>query len=307
MSPAPRWPTLFVVGAPKCGTTAVTRYLEAHPGCFMARRKDLHHFGADLDFRLQDGSRRPRSTPEAYRAHWAEAPDGALWAESSVWTLASTTAAAEIAATVPGARAVVLLRHPVDAMFALWTQLRLNGLGDEDVDDFEAALALEPLRAQGQRLPPGTPLPSALLYRQAVRFGAQLGRLQAALGPDHVHIIIQEEMRTDTAAAVRALYAFAGLDPDFVPPLRAVNTHKEVRSEGLRRLLRWMPAALKDALPGALRAPLRRLLRKANSTHAARPPMPPALRARLCAELAPEIAAVEAALGRPVPAWHRAG
>jgi cell division protease FtsH len=34
---------------------------------------------------------------------------------------------------------VALLRHPVDAMFALWTQLRLNALGDEDVDDFEAA------------------------------------------------------------------------------------------------------------------------------------------------------------------------
>lgn len=303
----PAYPRLFIVGAPKCGTTAVTRYLEAHPGCFMARRKDLHHFGADLDFRAPDGGPRPRMSAEAYLAHFAAAPTGVLLAESSVWTMSSRTAAAEIAAASPGAKAVALLRHPVDAMFALWTQLRLNALGDEDVDDFEAALALEPLRARGQRLPPGTPLPSALLYRQSVRFAEQLGRLQAALGAENVHVIIQEEMRADTASTVRALYAFAGLDPEIQPPLDAVNTHKEVRSEGLRRLLRWLPPGLKAALPSDLRLRLRKLLRKANSAHAARPPMAPALRARLSAELQPEVDAVEAILGRPIPAWRRAG
>ncbi|MFO0007717.1 MAG: sulfotransferase, partial [bacterium] len=31
-------PNLFIVGAPKCGTTALTRYLEAHPEVFVADR-----------------------------------------------------------------------------------------------------------------------------------------------------------------------------------------------------------------------------------------------------------------------------
>jgi hypothetical protein len=65
-----------VVGAPKCGTTAVTRYLEAHPGCFMARRKDLHHFGADLAFRSPDGSSCSYDYAYSYSLNGSVGPDG---------------------------------------------------------------------------------------------------------------------------------------------------------------------------------------------------------------------------------------
>jgi hypothetical protein len=40
-SPAPN---LFVVGAAKCGTTSVYRYLNSHPAIFMSARKEPHHF-----------------------------------------------------------------------------------------------------------------------------------------------------------------------------------------------------------------------------------------------------------------------
>lgn len=301
----PARPSLFVVGAPKCGTTAITRYLEAHPDLFMAGRKDLHPFGADLEFRLPNGAPRPRLTEAELLRHFEAAPAGALCAESSVWTLASTEAAAEIAAFAPGGKAVVMLRHPVDAMHALWTQLRLNGLGDEDQTDFAAALALEPERAAGRRLPKGTPLPLALRYRHVVRFAEQLRRLREALGANNVHVIIQEEMRGQTEATVAALYAFAGLRPIPTPELGEVNTHKEVRSEGLRRLLRWLPAGIKGLLPANARAEARRALRRLNSAHRPRAGMEPALRAQLDLELRPEIEAVELLLGRPIPAWRR--
>mgnify|MGYP003885441055 FL=1 len=49
MSADPVLPDVFVLGAPKCGTTAVTRYLEAHPEVFVADRKDVHFFGRDPD------------------------------------------------------------------------------------------------------------------------------------------------------------------------------------------------------------------------------------------------------------------
>jgi len=42
-----RKPNFFIVGAPKCGTTALDCYLRQHPEIFMAP-KELHYFGADL-------------------------------------------------------------------------------------------------------------------------------------------------------------------------------------------------------------------------------------------------------------------
>ena len=42
-----RRPDLFIVGAPRCGTTAMHRYLKAHPQIFMSEQKEIFYFGSD--------------------------------------------------------------------------------------------------------------------------------------------------------------------------------------------------------------------------------------------------------------------
>jgi hypothetical protein len=295
-------PDTFVLGAPKCGTTALTRYLEAHPDIFVADRKDIHFFGADLHFR-----NRPREDRQTYLGRFASpsAQRATRRVDSSVWYLYSTTAAQEMAAFHPGARAIALIRHPVSAMYALWSQLRLNGLGDETIESFEEALAAEPDRAAGRRIPPHTPLPEALLYRRVVTFSEQLQRAFDALGRDRVRVIVQEEMKADTAGTLDALFRWLDVPPGVPIDTRPVNTSKAVRSEGLRKLLRVMPRGLKDAVPQGMRAGLSRRLRSANAKHERRSPMSVELRTRLEHELAPEIGHIEEVLGRPIPAWHR--
>lgn len=38
------WPNLFVVGAPKAGTTSLWHYLRQHPDVFMSALKEPHFF-----------------------------------------------------------------------------------------------------------------------------------------------------------------------------------------------------------------------------------------------------------------------
>ena len=52
-------PDFFIVGAPKCGTTAMDEYLRQHPDIFMSA-KELHFFGKDLCFTL------PRISKKSY-------------------------------------------------------------------------------------------------------------------------------------------------------------------------------------------------------------------------------------------------
>ncbi len=40
-------PNLFVVGAPKCGTTSLHYYLAQHPEIFMSNPKEPYFFGKD--------------------------------------------------------------------------------------------------------------------------------------------------------------------------------------------------------------------------------------------------------------------
>src|SRR5438034_4040769 len=47
-SPVVARPDLFIVGAPKCGTTALYEYLRRHPSIFMSRIKEPHFFAKDL-------------------------------------------------------------------------------------------------------------------------------------------------------------------------------------------------------------------------------------------------------------------
>ena len=294
-----RRPDLFIVGAPKCGTTAMTRYLESHPDIFVADRKDLHFYGSDLGFR-----NRPRESEAEYLARFTGA-GSARWAcDSSVWYLYSERAAVEIHAASPDARIIAMIRHPVDAMHALWSQLRLNGLGDEDIADFASALAAEAERRAGRRIPAHTPLPSALYYRAVVAFSGQLQRYLDAFGSDRVHIIVQEEMKADTGAALDATFAWLDVPAHLDAERRPVNTSKAVRSEGLRRLLRATPAGLKDAVPSGVRKAVSRRIRKMNSRHAQRPPLDADLRARLVEEMQPEVERIEQVLGRSIPAWQ---
>ena len=296
-------PDVFVLGAPKCGTTAVTRYLEAHPEAFVAQRKDIHFFGRDLGFRNREREERP-----TYLARFdgAEARAARVRVESSVWYLYSQSAAEEIRAFNPVARGVALIRHPVPAMHALWSQLRLNGLGDEDIADFAEALAAEPERIAGGRIPPHTPLPEALHYRRVVSFSEQLARAQAAFGEGGLHVIVQEEMKQDTPGTLRRLFEWLGLDPAASVDTRPVNTAKAVRSESLRRWLRAVPPQLKDVIPSQLRRATSRRLRSLNSRHEGRAPLDAALQARLLEEMAPEVERIEAVLGRRIAAWHPA-
>ena len=46
-------PDFFIVGAPKCGTTAMSDYLGQHPEIGMCPRKETHVFATDLYDRLR--------------------------------------------------------------------------------------------------------------------------------------------------------------------------------------------------------------------------------------------------------------
>src|SRR5438067_13911883 len=67
-------PTFLIIGAQKCGTTSLHRYLSAHPQVFMSKTKELDFFveekmlGRGLDW---------------YRSHFAGADDTVAIGEAS--------------------------------------------------------------------------------------------------------------------------------------------------------------------------------------------------------------------------------
>ena len=294
-----RRPDFLIVGAPKCGTTAMARYLSAHPDVFVADRKDLHYFGSDLGF-----TRRDRLNEAAYLEHFDDARAEARVGEASVWYLYSCRAAVEVAQFDPQMRIIVMLRHPVEMMYALYTQLRYNGLGDEDLDTFAAALDAEPSRREGRGLPiGGTPLPEALQYRRTAAFADQLTRYLEVFERQQVCVVLQDDLKADAGAAYRRVLTFLEVDPSFEPDLQVVNAHKVVRSEGLRKLISATPSAAKGLVPHGIRRQVRRGIRRANSRHVARAPLDTSLRTSLVTEFRPQVEQLATLIERDLSAW----
>lgn len=295
-------PNFFIVGAPKCGTTALYRYLRQHPDVFMPDVKEPNYFGTDLERR-----RSQRLSLEQYTSLFDAAGTATAVGEASVRYLYSTTAAHEIAEFAPGARAIVMVRNPVDMMYSMHAELVFSGA--EDVPDFAAALAAEAERREGRRIPPGANKPSALFYRDSARFAGQIERYQAALGSENVHVIVYDDLRADTLETYRATLRFLAVADGFVPRMGVVNASKGPRSLALRRLVArppgWLRGAVRATLPAHRRKRLYRAVKTLNARRQPRAPMDPTLRRQLTEEFRPEVERLGALIGRDLGAWFR--
>lgn len=295
-----RHPDFFIVGAPKCGTTALYSYLQQHPDVFMPVRKEPHFFCPDLP---SPG----HVVDEAeYLALFAPAAPHQRLGEASVYYLYSTEAARRIRAQLPDARIVIMLRDPVAMMYSLHSQRLFEG--HEDLDDFEAALAAESDRRAGRRIPKYGYPTGILQYRDVGRFAAQVQRYFDAFGRDRVHVILYDELAADPAAVYASTCEYLGLAPHPLTSYAQVNPNKTVRSSALRSAVRsdLLRGIARTLLPRPRRVQLAKLLKKLNTRYVPRLPIDPELAHRLRAELAPEVAALGQVIDRDLSAWSSA-
>ena len=292
-------PNFFIVGAPKCGTTALHAYLAQHPDVFMSDPKEPHYFGSDLDFRY-----RRRPSDEQYRSYFAGAGDRPRIGEASVWYLYSACAADEIAEDLPDARIIVMLRDPVEMIPSLHSQFVYNG--HEDLGLAEA-LAAEEDRAAGRRIPPHANFPAGLLYRRVATYAPQLARYLERFGRERVHVILYDDFKADTAAAYRQTLTFLGVDPDHRPELAVVNASKRSRSVVLRRALNdppeWLRRAARRVAPQRMRRRIYRSAVSMNTEPAERDRLSGAAAEQLRREMEGANRELESLLGRALPAW----
>ncbi len=295
-----RRPDFFIVGAPKCGTTAMIDYLKQHPEVFVPDRKELDFFGRDLVFKGH------RLTEEEYLGFFSRATAEKRAGEGSVWYLHSKTAALEIKDFSPNARIIIMLRNPLDMMYSFHSQRLYNG--NEDIENFSAALDAEAERRRGSRLPKGASDVFGWCYREVATYTKQVQRYFNAFGKEDVRVIIYDDFAKDAGLAYRETCQFLDIDSDFQPDLRMINTRKQVRSKALREFLRrphpasgWLFRAigLRPDRNGGYKGWLRRLNSSDNSLR----PMNPVLRKQLQREFAPEVRQLSALLERDLTHW----
>jgi hypothetical protein len=226
---ASRVPDFFIVGHQKCGTTALYEMLRPHPQVFLPEVKEPRFFVPEL---LRPD--RKLSTLEGYLALFTDARPDQRVGEASPQYIRSPTTARAIAEMQPAAKIVVILREPASFLRSFHLQMVQSGI--EPQRDFRKAVALEPARRAGRRIPRGCRSVEPLLYSQHVRYAEQLARFSAVFPPEQMLVLIYDDFRRDNVSVVRTILRFLELDDAL--PVQTVETEplNAIRSQMLRRL-----------------------------------------------------------------------
>jgi hypothetical protein len=300
----PRRPNFFILGAPKCGTTALSEYLREHPRAFVSQPKEPHYFCGDFDYYYAPGER----SEEHYLRLFDDAtPDHLAVGEASVWYLYSADAARNIAAFDPDARAIVMLRNPVELVPSLHSQLLY--MLDEDEPDAARAWELQDARRRGEHLPEHVRVPEFLQYGDAASLGAQLRRVHESIPPERVLTIVFDDLRADTGAVYRRAIDFLGLPDDGRAEFPRVNENKVHRAEAVARFTQRPPQALVSVARGVKRVTgVERLgvldrVRRGNRQVAPRPETDPELTGERRAYFRDDVGELGELIGRDLSGW----
>jgi hypothetical protein len=299
-------PHFFLIGAPKAGTTALHAALATHPQLSMSRVKEPKFF-------LGDGTgppARPAGPGDAhsvqehvwrrdeYEALWADRP-GALRGESTPFYLSDPAALDRIAAAVPDARLIAVLRHPVDRAYSNWAHLWADGL--EPLSDFQAACADEERRAAAGWAP-------FWRYLSLGRYGQQLQAVLDRFPREHVHVLRYRDLVDAPTAALNGICGFLGVAPDAVPEVPSENVSTYVPPSTATKVLQAAVrsgATVGQFLPPQVwrraSTPLLSALRRSGGH---RPELNGADRSRLLERFADDIALLEELTDQSFDDWR---
>ncbi len=187
-------PDFLIVGAQRSGTSWTYGRLAAHPGVLGAWQKEIHFFNRERNF---------ARGPVWYRAHFPHTGPGLLTGEATPDYMFVPRAAERLAALVPEARLIVLLRDPVERAYSQYHHNRRRGV---ERLSFEAAL-----EAQAEEAGPGERGLNSYLSRG--RYAEQVLRLLDRFARDRVLVVRSEDLFEAPADALPRIFTFLGLAP----------------------------------------------------------------------------------------------
>lgn len=300
-----RFPDFFIVGAPKCGTTALYSYLRTHPDLYLSpNEKEPQYFCFDL---FRDHPLYCRDWSD-YVDLFERAKAWQLIGEASPYYLFSEVAIPRILVRNPNARFIAMVRSPVEMACSLHAELLRTR--EEDVGDLEAAWFLQEERSCGRHIPRTCTEPRLLQYRQLCSLGKQLSRFFALVPEFQRHVIVLDDLRDGPASVYRDTLSFLGLPDDGRVAFEPVNSHTRLRSRFLADLMLGARMRL-----GSTYRPMKRTLNRIgtrpfrflwrlNGVKGTRAAIPHTLKVVLCTEFEEEIATMEKLLDRDFACWR---
>ena len=222
-------PDFLIIGAQRCGTTSLYRYLCEHPAVEPAvLNKGIHYF--DTNHEKGTSWYRSNFPSEPYKAFIKRRRhvDRVLTGEGSPYYVFHPLAPVWIAQELPDARFVVMLRDPVGRAYSQYQHELARGF---ETLGFEEALEKEDERLAGEEehmLADPTYRSFSHQHHSYVargRYVDQLRRWHASVAPERLLVVDSSAFFKDPDAGYREVLSFLGLADRSLPTYSQLNAH----------------------------------------------------------------------------------
>jgi hypothetical protein len=303
------FPDFFIVGAPRCGTTSLSRYLARHPQICFSEPKEPHYFSqVSKDFSTLE-------VQENYLARFFRHRQNSHQAvgEGSVSYLYSQQAIDQILKFNPRAKFIAMVRNPIDMIHSY--HYRLLFTLDEDVQDFATAWSLQETRARGQQIPKRCREPRFLQYAKVAMLGEQIEGLYEKAGREQSLVIVFDDLITQTEKVYQQALDFLQVDSDGRKTFPRKMASKSYRFLWLQHLLYRPPKPVmriaatpkteekQNATKKPLVKRLRKRLSKINTIKRKPPPLDEVMRTKLKGTFSGDIQRLANLLDRDLSHW----
>lgn len=224
-------PSFYVVGAPRCGTSALSQALADNPHISFSKPKETH-------FLMEDRSELPiEDVQRLYleRFHPKLALDSQAIGDGSVSYLYEPAAIRQALAFDSRAKFIASVRNPVDMLRSYHARLLFSL--DEDVKEFSQAWALQEDRRAGRSIPKRCRLPQLLQYGEVASLGHHIERLFETAGRERCHVVVFDDFINNPRSVYEKLLEFLGVDDDGRSEFKAKRGNAGYKSRVLQQFV----------------------------------------------------------------------
>ncbi len=192
-------PNLVIMGAMKCGTTSLHKYLSYHPQIAMSDFKELDFFVEQ--FSWQKGL-------DWYRSNFTNAAEVRGEASPNYTKCHLFSGVPDrMYRTLPEAKLIYLVRDPIKRSISHYIHAVARGRENRNIDE-----ALTGDRENN--------------YIQTSRYFMQLDRYLQYYAPEQILLVTQENLATDRLNTLQTIFRFLNVDSDFQDPRFSEASHE---------------------------------------------------------------------------------
>ncbi|MGN2275040.1 sulfotransferase family protein [Priestia megaterium] len=222
-------PYFLIIGAMKCGTTSLYKYLMQHPNVIPAKRKEIHFFDMNYD--------KGTSWYKSQFPLLLNSKENFITGEASPYYLFHPHAARRIHETVPQAKLIVLLRNPVERAYSQYKHFKIKG-------SFEDAINREKERLEDERekmIKDETYNKGFYRKYSCLSRGIYVDQLKIFVdyfGEDKILILKSEDLYKDPESTLNRVFEFLSLPQYKIKEFPVYNkNYYEPLSDSMRKYL----------------------------------------------------------------------